>query len=227
MNEKKLDPLLAAMGLLFKPHPWHGVSIGDDAPEVVTAFIEVVPTDTVKYEIDKVSGYLTVDRPQQFSNICPALYGLLPQTYCAEQVAALCSERTGRPGIVGDKDPVDICVLAEKTIAHGDLLLRAVPIGGLRMLDGDEADDKIVAVLEGDALYGRYQDIGDCPESLIRRLEHYFLTYKQAPGEPERSTEITDIYDREEAFEVIRRSQSDYDRRFGELHHLLHALLTD
>ncbi len=227
MQEKKLDPLITALGLLFKPHPWHGVAIGDGAPDVVTAFIEVVPTDTVKYEIDKVSGYLTVDRPQQYSNVCPALYGLLPQTYCAESVAALCAERTGRTGIVGDLDPLDICVLAEKTIAHGDLLLQAIPIGGLRMLDGDEADDKIIAVLKGDALYGGYRDIHDCPEPLIDRLRHYFLTYKQAPGKPAHSTEITDVYDRQEAFDVIRRSREDYNRRFGDLHHILHAVLAD
>ena len=80
----------------YKSHPWHGVSIGDDAPEVLNTFIEVVPSDTVKYEIDKVSGYLMVDRPQKFSNIFPALYGFVPQTFCDEKVAALSRERIGR-----------------------------------------------------------------------------------------------------------------------------------
>ena len=79
-----------------KAHPWHGISAGAHAPEIVTAFIEIVPTDTVKYEIDKESGYLKIDRPQKFSNIVPALYGFLPQTYCAEQVGENCSEQTGR-----------------------------------------------------------------------------------------------------------------------------------
>src|SRR5438552_2654211 len=67
---------------VFKSHPWHGVPIGPEAPAVVTAYIEIVPTDTVKYEMDKQSGYLKVDRPQKFSNICPTLYGLIPQTLC-------------------------------------------------------------------------------------------------------------------------------------------------
>ena len=160
------------------------MAIGERAPEVVTVYVEIVPTDTVKYEIDKASGYLTVDRPQQFSNVCPTLYGFVPRTYCAARVAARCAERTGRPGIVGDGDPLDICVLSEKAIPHGDILLRAVPIGGLRMLDGDEADDKIIAVLEGDAVYGAWREVDQCPPALVDRLRHYFLTYKELPGEP-------------------------------------------
>ena len=65
------------MGLRYKSHPWHGLEVGDDAPEVVTAFIEMVPTDTVKYELDKVSGYIKIDRPQKYSNVVPALYGFI------------------------------------------------------------------------------------------------------------------------------------------------------
>ena len=211
------DPLLATLGLLFKPHPWHGVPIGEDAPETVTAFIEVVPTDTVKYEIDKETGFLTVDRPQKYSNVCPTLYGLIPRTYCADQVAALCAERTGREGIVGDGDPLDICVLAERPIAHGDLLLQAIPIGGLRIIAGNEADDKIVAVLKNYPFYDDMRDIYQCPHPLIQRLQHYFLTYKEAPDAPKRTTEITHVYDRREAYDVIRRAQQDYRAQFCNL----------
>src|SRR5215217_7944694 len=100
------QPLWELMGLLFRAHPWHGVPIGDDAPGIVTCYIEVVPSDTVKYEIDKQSGLLKLDRPQRFSNVCPALYGLIPQTHCATHVAALAAERTGRPGLAGDGDPL-------------------------------------------------------------------------------------------------------------------------
>jgi inorganic pyrophosphatase len=71
--------------LPFKPHPWHGVPIGPDAPGMVTAYVEIVPSDTVKFEIDKPTGLLKVDRPQQFSNVCPTLYGFLPQTYCGDR----------------------------------------------------------------------------------------------------------------------------------------------
>src|SRR5262245_42724509 len=129
MTSSKDDPLWTLLGVLFKSHPWHGVAIGPEAPEVVSAYIEIVPTDTVKYELDKITGHLKVDRPQRYSNICPSLYGLIPQTFCSEKTAELCSQRTGRRDIQGDGDPLDICVLTEKEITHGDILLRARPIG--------------------------------------------------------------------------------------------------
>lgn len=202
---------------LFRAHPWHGVSIGDHAPELVTAYIEIVPSDTVKYELDKPTGHMKVDRPQKFSNVYPTLYGLLPQTYCGERIAELCMDKASRKGIIGDGDPLDICVLAEKSITHGDILLPVTPIGGLRMIDGNEADDKIIAVMKGDAIYGHVKDIYECPPALIDRLKHYFLTYKDAPGARKRETEITHVYGRDEAYEVIERSMADYDEKYGEL----------
>jgi inorganic pyrophosphatase len=216
MNTVHEDPPWQRLGLLFKAHPWHGVSIGKDAPTVVTAYIEIVPTDTVKSEIDKATGYLIVDRPQKFSNVCPTLYGLIPQTLCADRVGAFCAERTERAGIMGDGDPLDICVLTEKTIPRGDILLQAIPIGGLRTIDRNAADDKIIAVMQQDAMYGELRDIQQCPPGLIDRLKHYFLTYKDAPNTTERRSEVTHIYDRREAYEVIRRSQEDYQARFGD-----------
>lgn len=176
----------------------------------------MVPTDTVKYEVDKDSGYLKLDRPQKYSNVVPALYGFIPQTFCAKRVADFCQEKTGRDNIKGDKDPLDICVLTEKDITHGDILVRARPIGGFRMLDGDEADDKLVAVLDNDAVYGEYRDISDCPALVLDRLKHYFLTYKDLPGR-ESNVEITHVYGIEEAHEVIRRSMSDYHHKFDNL----------
>jgi len=199
----------------FQSHPWHGVNIGDDAPEVVTAFIEIVPTDTVKYEVDKESGFLIVDRPQKFSNIIPAPYGFIPQTYCAESVAEFCMEKSGQKGIDGDGDPLDVCVLTERSIAHGNILMPVIPIGGFRMIDGGEADDKIIAVMKGDEFYQEWKDIKDCPQSIIDRLEHYFLTYKEMPGLEKRKVEITHTYGKEEALEVIRRSQKDYKTHYS------------
>lgn len=222
MDTNPLTRIWELIGLRYKSHPWHGVQIGEDAPELVTAFIEMVPTDTVKYEIDKRSGYLKVDRPQKFSNIVPALYGFVPQTYCKDAVAAYCMEKTGRTDIVGDDDPVDICVLTERNINQGDILVPAIPIGGFRMIDDGEADDKIIAVLKGDEVYQEWDDISDCPPSMIQRLKHYFLTYKMMPGQaPAKEVEITHTYGREEAFEVIRRSQLDYRKKFGKLENKL------
>jgi inorganic pyrophosphatase len=199
----------------FQAHPWHGISPGEDSPETVTAYIEIVPTDAVKYELDKESGLLRLDRPQQFSSQCPTPYGFIPQTYCDELVAKRCAERTGLKGIKGDGDPIDICVLTEKNINAGGLLVRAIPVGGFRMVDGDEADDKIIAVLESDLVYGELQHIAQCPKPLIERLKHYFLTYKQIPGAGRRKVDIVEVYDQPEALEVIQRSMKDYQRVFG------------
>jgi inorganic pyrophosphatase len=198
----------------FVSHPWHGVSPGPAAPDVVTCFIEIVPTDTVKYELDKASGLLRVDRPQKYSNVAPTLYGFIPRTLCDVEVAARCAERTGRTGIVGDDDPIDVCVLSERAITHGNILVEAVPIGGLRMIDGNEADDKIIAVMRGDSAYSGITDVSECPRPLLLRLEHYFLTYKQAPDAPGAVVSIAETYGRDEAREVIRRSLADYRARF-------------
>jgi len=199
---------------LFQSHPWHGVTPGLKAPELVNAYIEIVPTDAVKYELDKPSGHLRVDRPQRFSSMCPTLYGFIPQTYCGVEVAELCAQRTGRQGIEGDKDPMDVCVLSEKTFAHGSFFLNARPIGGLRMIDGQQADDKIIAILEADLAYGAIGDIGDVPAGLVDRLKHYFLSYKQLPNEEKKKVEIVDVYDRVEAMDVIARSLRDYQSEF-------------
>jgi inorganic pyrophosphatase len=209
------DELQKLLSVMFQAHPWHGVSPGDPAG-VVQAFIEIVPTDTVKYELDKTSGHLRIDRPQRFSSQPPTLYGFIPQTYCGALVGKRCSERTGIPVVRGDGDPMDVCILTEKTVAHANFFLRARPIGGLRMVDEDEADDKIVAVLERDVAYGDLRDIADCPPGIIERLRHYFLTYKQMPGEPARTVRIAEVYDRVEAVEMIRRSLLDYHEQFGE-----------
>ena len=198
MGNKINDPIARLMGLRYKSHPWHGLEVGEDAPEVVTAFIEMVPTDTIKYELDKVSGYIRIDRPQKYSVVVPALYGFIPQSFCGDSIAAYCMDKSGRQNIKGDGDPLDICVLTERTISHGDIIASVKPIGGFRMLDGDEADDKIIAVLRNDATYRGYNDIEELPHIVVDRLKHYFLTYKDMPAvdrdseQRQRKVEIVD-----------------------------------
>ncbi len=226
MSQQAFQKIWKMIGLRYKSHPWHGIPIGPKSPAVVSSFIEVIPSDTVKYEVDKLTGYLKIDRPQKFSNIVPALYGFVPQTYCHDRVADYCMEKTGREGIVGDQDPLDICVLTEREVTHGNIIVSARPIGGLRMIDGGEADDKIVAVLENDEVYSNWEDLTDLPESLINRLQHYFLTYKQLPGETPKC-EITHMYGKEEAQEVIRRSQEDYHTHYGDLEEALSLTLLE
>ncbi|MBN2805723.1 MAG: inorganic pyrophosphatase [Prolixibacteraceae bacterium] len=222
MADRLSDPIGRLMGLRYKSHPWHGVQIGANAPREVVAFIEMVSTDTVKYEIDKESGYLKLDRPQKYSSLLPALYGFIPQTFCGNRVGKFCSEMINRPGIIGDGDPIDIVVLTEKTIAHGDILVDAKPIGGFRMIDGKEADDKIIAVMRNDVVYGNYEDVSELPEIVVKRLKHYFLTYKDLPGTA-MLAEIPDTYGAEEAQKVIGLSMEDYSDRFDNLGSLLYG----
>ncbi|AKS42093.1 inorganic pyrophosphatase [Wenzhouxiangella marina] len=193
----------------WRPHPWHGLDTGRNPPLDIHAYIEITPFDTVKYEIDKKTGYLRVDRPQRTSSQPPTLYGFVPRTFCGDRVGALMPNATR-----GDGDPLDICVFSERPISRSEVLLNARVIGGLQMLDHGEADDKIVAVLENDSLWGEAEDITDLPPSLAERLRHYFLTYKLLPGE-EAEISIDKIYGRDHAAKVVEASVLDYQDEFG------------
>lgn len=193
---------------VYKAHPWHGISIGSEAPEKVTTFIEIVPSDTIKYEIDKDSGYLKIDRPQKYSNIIPALYGFIPQTYCGDRIAEI-ARGNGAAVVEGDGDPLDICVLSSHNITSGNIILQSRPIGGFCLLDKGEADDKIISVLVGDQIYGQYNDLSELPKAVVERLKHYFLTYKNLPDEPQNCS-IAYEYGKEHAHRVIRNSMEDY-----------------
>lgn len=199
---------------LNKAHPWHGVSRGENAPQEVTVFIEIVPRDTVKYEIDKATGYLKIDRPQQYSNVVPTNYGFIPQTFCGERIANLARENSGKNITEGDGDPLDILVLSEHHIPRGDILLKAAPIGGFCLIDGGEADDKIISVLVGDKVFEQYREIAQLPKGISERIKHYFLTYKNLPDEPSKC-EIAHSYGREGAYEVIRQAVADYEELKG------------
>jgi inorganic pyrophosphatase len=193
----------------FRPHPWHGLDAGQNPPESLTAYIEITPFDTMKYEVDKVSGYLRVDRPQRSSAQHPALYGFIPRTYCGERVCALAPVAKR-----GDGDPLDICVLSERSIARNEIIVPCRVIGGLQMIDRGEADDKLIGVLDGDYMWGDARDITDVPSVLVERLQHYFLTYKLVPGQRAQA-KITSIYGRNHAFKVVRAAIADYEEKFA------------
>lgn len=209
------------LAMLPKSHPWHGVSPHVVGTSMIRAFIEMVPADRMKLELDKATGHLHVDRPLLYSSSCPNLYGFIPQTYCGELVAERCSKRTKRRGIIGDGDPLDICVITDSVFSHGDLFVTARPIGGLRMIDNKQADDKIIAVLKDDLTFGKIEDISQLPEAVINRLEHYFLSYKRSFASESKSKKpivsIPEVYGAEEAFEVIRLSLQDYQNLYGTL----------
>jgi inorganic pyrophosphatase len=195
----------------WRPHPWHGLDAGDDAPKIVNAYIEITPFDTIKYEIDKATGYLRVDRPQSGSAQPPTLYGFVPRTYCGKRVAALSA-----PDVVkADGDPIDICVISERAITRSEIVLRARVVGGIQMIDDGEADDKIVAVLESDLFWGPIQDIKALPQALLDRLTHYFATYKLIPGK-HTNVRIERTYEREHAEAVILASMEDYKETYAD-----------
>ena len=192
----------------WRPHPWHGLPAGAEPPRRLNAFIELTPHDLVKYELDKDSGYLRVDRPQRTSAQPPSLYGFVPRTYCGPRVARLMGTERG------DGDPLDICVLCERPVARVEVLMEVRVVGGLPVVDAGEADDKLIAVLETDGVWGQVEDIGGVPRALLDRLIHYFATYEFLPDSGGRA-QLGEPYGRDHAEEVVRAALADYAEHFG------------
>lgn len=195
----------------WRPHPWHGLEVGDNPPDVVNAFIEITPFDMIKYEVDKMTGYMRVDRPQRSSSMPPSLYGFIPRTFCGPRVTALSDTAK-----VGDEDPLDVCVLSERPIDRTEVILSTRVIGGLHMVDRGEADDKIISVLHNDRYYSNIKEISDLPDVLIERIRHYFSTYKLLPGSDPNDVVVERVYDRKHAGKVIEAAIEDYHEMFGE-----------
>ncbi|TVR16521.1 MAG: inorganic pyrophosphatase [Balneolaceae bacterium] len=195
----------------WRPHPWHGLDVGPNPPSIVNAFVEVTSFDAIKYEVDKQTGYMRVDRPQRSSSMPPSLYGFIPRTYCGDRIGAL-SDHTNE----GDGDPLDICVLSERPIDRSEVILTARVIGGLHMIDQGEADDKIISVLNNDQYYKDIMNISELPEVIIERLRHYFGTYKLIPGKKENDVFVDRVFGKDEAEKVVKAAVEDYKDMFGE-----------
>jgi inorganic pyrophosphatase len=193
----------------WRPHPWHGLEVGPQPPDLVYAYIEMTPFDHIKYEVDKTTGYLYVDRPQRTSSLTPTLYGFIPRTFCGEQVKNL-SEGAER----GDGDPLDICVVSERPINRSEIFLNAIVVGVLQLIDHGEADDKIIAVLENDHIYGHIRSLEHLPNVIVERLKHYFRTYKMVEGK-EASIKIIGSFGAEKAKKIVNASIDDYNDAFG------------
>jgi inorganic pyrophosphatase len=193
----------------WRPHPWHGLEVGPDPPALVHAYIEITPFDLIKYEVDKATGYLRVDRPQRGSSQPPTLYGFIPRTYCGARVGLLTPGADG-----GDGDPLDVCVVCERPVDRAEVILAARVVGGLQSIDAGKADDKIIAVLRGDNFWGAAADLADLPPALIERLRHYFATYKLVPGEAPTLT-VERAYGRDHALAVVRAAIADYAEEFA------------
>ena len=192
----------------WRPHPWHGVKAGPDPPRVVFAYIEITPFDLIKFEIDKNTGYLRVDRPQRTSSLPPSLYGFIPQTYCGDRVASF-SETADK----GDEDPLDICVISERPIGRAEVILDAKVVGVLKTNDQGKADDKIIGILMSDPLWSQIEDVEQVPEAIINRIKHYFRTYKTyKPDEPQ--VFIEQLLGREDALKIVEAAIADYAHKY-------------
>ncbi|MGH7900870.1 MAG: inorganic pyrophosphatase [Thermodesulfobacteriota bacterium] len=193
----------------WRPHPWHGLDVGPQPPRIVHAFVEITPFDGIKYEVDKVTGYIRVDRPQKTSSHPPAIYGFIPRTYCGRRVGTLI------PNVKqGDGDPLDICVFSERPITRSEVILNAKVIGGLQGIDKGFADDKIISVLENDNIWGGIEDVSQLPVILVERLRHYFITYKLESETGSQMT-IEKIYNRDHALRVVEAAMEDYNQEYG------------
>jgi inorganic pyrophosphatase len=169
-------------------HPWHDVEIGENAPQLVPVLIEVPKGSKVKYELDKASGLIKVDRILFSSVVYPANYGFIPQTYCE------------------DHDPLDILVLGQEPIVPLSIMW-AKPIGVMKMLDQGEADDKIIAVHAHDPEYAHYDHIDQLPPHRLKEVRRFFEDYKIL----ENKTVIVEQFaGRDEAFGVIKAATSLY-----------------
>lgn len=196
--------------LKWRPHPWHGLEIGPKPPSLVNVFVEITPFDHIKYEVDKHSGYLKIDRPQYSSSRPPTVYGFIPRTLAGPQVGQLMQGASA-----GDDDPLDICVVSSHPISQSQIILNARVLGGVPMLDGGAADDKIIGVLVGDGAWGQATDMSELPSAIIEQLVHYFATYKRISRD--HSVSIGAVYGHEHAKDVVAAAMSDYAARFGSM----------
>lgn len=196
--------------LQWRPHPWHGIETGPRPPSLITVFVEITPFDHIKYELDKHSGILKIDRPQYTSSRPPTVYGCIPRTLSGAQVATLMTGATD-----GDGDPLDVCVVSSHPINQSQVILTARVVGGIPMLDDNAADDKIVGVLVGDAAWSAVADIDQLPHAIVEQLVHYFSSYKRIRN-PTHSYSIGAVYGHEHAEAVVAAAMRDYVDSYGQ-----------
>jgi inorganic pyrophosphatase len=171
-------------------NPWHDVKVGDDAPNIVNAIIEIPKKSRAKYELDKETGLLKMDRVLFSSMHYPCNYGFIPSTYC------------------DDKDPLDILVISHERI-HPFCLLEAKVIGALEMIDGGEKDDKIIAVAANDVTVNHINDIDDLAPHFVKELRQFFESYKELEG---KEVEIKELFDKKKAQAIVKESIELYNQ---------------
>jgi inorganic pyrophosphatase len=176
-------------------HPWHDIEVGEpnNVPRIINAIIEIPKDSKIKYELDKETGLLKMDRFLYSAVHYPGDYGLVPRT------------------LWDDNDPLDIIVLTSRPL-YPMTLAKVRVIGVLRMIDNDEKDDKIIAVYNDDPRYSEYNDITDIPAHTREELKHFFETYKELQG---KKVEVLEIMGKDDALKDVIRAQEMYNEKYG------------
>lgn len=174
-------------------NPWHDVSYGENAPDVVNGIIEIPKGSRAKYELDKDSGMIKLDRVLYSSVYYPANYGFIPKTYC------------------DDNDPLDILIICQIDIIPM-CLVEAKVIGVMRMIDGGEADDKIIAVAAGDPSVNHINDISELPQHFISEMRSFFEDYKKLEN---KTVSVEEFQDNAVAKEIVKIAIQDYNNKFN------------
>lgn len=174
-------------------NPWHDVQLGDDIPNTFPAIIEVPKGSKNKYELDKETGLMRIDRVLFSSVHYPANYGFIPRTYCE------------------DNDPLDVLVLGQEPV-YPSTLMSARPIGLMKMNDHGEVDDKIIAVHCDDPEYSHYNKIGDLPPHRLKEVKRFFEDYKKLEN---KTVIVEDFLDREHAEKSLLQAISSYNQKFS------------
>src|SRR5919109_3163014 len=177
----------------YRMHAWHDIALGERIEEHFRVIIEIPKGSKVKYEVDKQTGMLAVDRVLASAVRYPENYGFLPQTYCA------------------DGDPLDALVLGQEPVVPLSIL-RARAIGVITMRDEAREDDKVIAIHVDDPEYAEYRDLGELPSHLVRELEHFFLDYKELEG---KTVAVEGLRGRADAEQVIQKAARAYSEMFG------------
>jgi inorganic pyrophosphatase len=172
---------------------WHDISAGDKLPDEVNVIVEINKGSRNKYEIDKKTGIIALDRVAHTAQHFPFDYGFVPQTFW------------------DDGDAMDVIILTTYSFYPG-ILVRVRPIAIMNMIDTGDRDDKVIAVPVEDPRWNDVKDLGDINKHTLKEMEHFYSTYKKIQ---EKEVEVTGFNDKNAAYEAIKRSVKMYKEKFG------------